>query len=472
MRLMRLTALFMLAAGHTAVAATLTPFERTYGSPAFVDEGALNMIPVTTCPEGGFLAVGSAEDNLNETTMPYLVRTRADGTRLWETHYPEDGAAIYARGVVESHDGGFFVGGGRLEIGGPGYDVWIMKIDCQGRPVWARTYDAGGSETARTMIEATTGDPAHGTRPSDLIIAGDSGLRPMLMRIRSDGTALWQRVYDNGLDPIDVGEWLGDVIEARPVPGALTGDVVAAGTHVDVLSDEGRGYALRVDGNTGGIDPLSAVQGLAYFGTGTQMVELGAVVELPSRELVFLGRTGPSYFAPTRLFAVRTTPAPWMPLNQRTIGDLAVNNNVGDAIVKHLVFWNQIALAGAITSNGAKHAFTLDLSATGLTPVAGSGRLYGDNTYAAGITPLSTGAALAGGRLSVNQQGFYQYDMFLVRTDGLGHTGCDQDWAPSSSVVQVDVVRQSPVARRGDVVTNDPSANVIRIETPTTSSCH
>jgi hypothetical protein len=255
------------------------------------------------------------------------------------------------------------------------------------------------------------------------------------------------------------------VIQARPRDGARTGDIVAAGYRVSFATDEGRGYALRVDGDTGDVDLQSPVHGFAHFGNETQLVELDAVVELPSQELVFVGRSAPGTRAPSQLFVARTEAAPWLPIDLSVIGEPAGGNVVADAALSQdPLFETRVLVAGTVSDDWAWHAFSLALDPTTLAPAADTGRLYGDYTLGSGLRALETGLALAG-----EQWTPWGADVFIARADTSGRTGCERDWEPAAAPALADVVRLAPTVLEETVVTQAASSDVVRLETPTWS---
>src|SRR5687767_3527884 len=122
--------------------ASAQTFESVFGPPATVEQGARRVTPVRACPGGGFIAVGTASMNTASSNV-YVVRTRPDGTRVFELTY-DLGPNTLDQGVAlaEAGDGSGFVIAGttRLLAAGATDDILLLKITCGGAPLWASAY--------------------------------------------------------------------------------------------------------------------------------------------------------------------------------------------------------------------------------------------------------------------------------------------------------------------------------------------
>src|SRR5262249_26502319 len=142
------------------------------------------------------------------------------------------------------------------------------------------------------VVEARTGTPAVGTNPGDILVAG-LAINPanatrdgMLMRTRSDGTLIWNQRYNTG----NTHEFFRALTQTTSPTGGGRGDVVGVG--VFAVGTAVKGYAVRVNGNTGLIG--AAPQGAAIHG-GPNADSFESVQELHSPgffgNLVMVGET-------------------------------------------------------------------------------------------------------------------------------------------------------------------------------------
>ena len=437
------TALALCAAVRTADAQI---FEMSYGLPALTEQANRGVTQVHLCPGGGTISVG--------TNMPpaapavsrvYVVRTNPVGGPIWERMYDvlPGGGGETGESLVELRDGtGFVIAGGTRSVAAP-RNAFLMKIRCDGLVDWVQTYHSPNDEVALDVIQARSGDLAFGTRPGDLLVSGFStvpglGQSALLFRTTVTGGLIWNRRYD-----ISARAAFNGLTEARPLAGTSTGDVVAAGFITNAALGE-RGYVARVSGNNGlflGAPHCAA----AYAGIGRARFESVVSQSVAAAgSLVFAGSTSSAASPATDVFLVRTTLNPCMPIVQRRIGD----NPVG-AVANEIAFDMQevmtplgIAPAGALALTGSvtnpavagSDAFLLVTNPINLTPLAGSGRRYGNHLsgFEAGhsLFTLPNGFLIAGRTTTDFSGGVDPGDLYLVRADTNGKTNCAAGWNP------------------------------------------
>jgi hypothetical protein len=447
----------LLAAGATLAGPRVfgQPFESVFG-PDLLDEGARRVTPVRYCPGGGLVAAGTTGRDDGGTDV-YAVRTMTDGTAIWERRY-DTGLGGFERGqaLAEARDGSGFViaGSARYESGLE--DVLLLKVGCDGEPVWAKTYGSPEADLGLDVVEAQWGTPAAGTRPGDILVAGVtiSGGRSydgLILRTAADGSLIWDRSY--GWSYAD--EIFRAVTETLPRGGATTGDVVAAGdfSMPDLLRDA---YAMRVNGDDGllGAPP----QGGAVLRGGT--FESVAELRNPSAglvgSLVFTGSTTAAG-SPPDIFLVRTGASPSAVLAARRIGDGA-GDGAGEQValdVREVRYAlasarpGQLALTGRAVAPGSTgtDAFLLVADASTLEPT-GFGQLFGDHAdkadWGVSVADHPSGFVVAGLSASGFDGTADPKDLYLVGTDGSGKTTCSTSWSPSKYEMTVPASRVVP----------------------------
>jgi hypothetical protein len=447
-----------------AAPAAAQPFEYVYGGPGSQETGGRRATPVRACPGGGFAAVGTTTAPASPQNV-YVVRVAADGTRLWEHVYDvAPGGDDRGQSLAEARDGSGFIIVGTSNVNpATGDDVLLMKIKCDGGPVWAVTYHSPRPETGYDVVEAQTGDPLFGTRPGDLLVAGATinaagNTDALLMRTRSTGGLLWNRRYDLG----GATELFRGLTEARPSGATSTGDVVGAGVFVPATG-RAQGYAVRVSGNNGLI--VAAPHNAAVFGGGANHEWFESVAELRvaplGGSLVFSG-VARSAAGDGDVYLARTSSDPSVVLAQRTIGDPVAGPLGEEAALDVREVLNAVPLAppGTLALTGRAgspagpgfDAFLLLADAASLKTLPARSRLYGDhaNGRETGVSVADhPGGFLIAGFSESNFEGLVPADprdLYLVETDGLGHTSCDLVWDPPHVESPFPVERITPVA--------------------------
>lgn len=457
-------------------------FETVYGPPTTVEQGARRVKPVEFCPDEGFIAVGTTASAASPYDA-YLVRTRPDGSTVWELSYDiGPGGNDRGNALAEARDGSGFilVGTTRASATAPDH-VFLVKVGCDGSVVWAQTYLSGGTEAGLDVVEAQSGDRAFGTRRGDLLVAGfasnAAGNRDgLLFRARGvDGSLIWNHRYDyNGATEVFRG-----LTEGRGTSGSPTGDVVAAGVFFAPGVPTARGYVVRADGNTGLIGP--APQNAVIYGTADPQ-SFESVVELRNLAgvapfLVMAGATSSPGQA-SDVLLTRTGIDPFALVTSRRIGDVATAPLGEEAALDlhevtnplSLASPGQLALTGRAGRPGtaAADAFLLIADPGSLKPAA-PGRLFGDHAdrrdWGVSVSDHRRGFVIAGFSDSDFEGVGDRRDLYLIGTDDGGKTDCVKEWEPPSEEQDPSVRRVFPqTVRFLDPVRRD--VKVERLDSP------
>jgi hypothetical protein len=461
-----------------AVGASAQSFENIFGPAATVDQGARRVTPVEVCPDRGFIAVGTT--GVGTAADVYLVRTKDDGSAVWELTYDlGPGGNDRGTALAEAKDGSGFIIAGTTRLGAGTDDVLLLKVKCDGTPVWANAYVNGLPKAGFDVVEAQTGDPFVGTSRGDILVAGYHANPPgnrdaFLMRTRADGTLIWDRRYDVN----NATELFRGLTEARPSGGTSAGDVVAVGQFAAPGATL-QAYAVRVSGNTGLI--VAAPHAAAVHG-GPDRKGYESVVELrnTAATAAFLVMAGSSNSTATAsdVLVTRTGANPAAVVGSRRIGAPGTTALGEEAALdvyetrNAMPFYpaGSLALTGRVGRPGtvAADAFLLVADPGSLKPLA-TGYLYGDHAdrrdWGVSVADHRDGFVIAGFSDSDFEGVGDPRDLYLIGTDMNGKTGCAEPWEPPHVVVQLPVTPVFPQTARGvDPVRRE--IKVERIDTP------
>ena len=269
-------------------------WQYVYGSTNSLELGQNGVTPVTgacsappsctSCtPNGdGYISTGTALNVGGSDNDVYIVRTDNNGAMIWEKTYDIDGnnSSDEGRSIIELSDGtGFVVVGATQTL--TTTSAFLLKVDCDGTPVWTQTYTGQLGTYGTNVIEATTGDRAFGTNPGDLVVSGVVSLLgsddALLFRTNATGSLLWDAVYNTGTETAEV---LQDLTEATLTNGQITGDIIGVGYvhYIQTPAPDVEGLVLRVDGNDGRI--TAGLQGAATYGVREYEDFFFSVIEL------------------------------------------------------------------------------------------------------------------------------------------------------------------------------------------------
>lgn len=96
---------------------------------------------VVALPDGGFAVAGAAQRDGHRGLR--LARLTSDGTMMWERAYGGE-QRDEATGLARTADGGFVLVGSTMSKGAGKTNVWILKLDSEGRLVWDRVFGTAG----------------------------------------------------------------------------------------------------------------------------------------------------------------------------------------------------------------------------------------------------------------------------------------------------------------------------------------
>lgn len=157
-------------------------WSRTYGGA--VQDRFYQILPA---PDGAYLVPGTfVNDSGNWDAR--LVRLAPTGDVLGAIAAGGPGDDIPYRMTLSS-DGDYLLGGITNSSGAGGDDIWLVKLDANGDPVWQRTYGQAGDQD----LEAVLATPDGGA-----IIAADATLQGQgrdawLFRVDASGSIVWSK---------------------------------------------------------------------------------------------------------------------------------------------------------------------------------------------------------------------------------------------------------------------------------------
>lgn len=166
-------------------AAGATLWIRTYGGDAGDQAYALCQ---TT--DGGFALAGRTSSFGGGTFKLFVVKVDAAGTPLWSRAY--GGASTdEASDILPMADGGLLVAGRTFSSGAGSGDVFLVRTDAAGAVQWSRTIGGAGSEDRTSIL------PAAGGGYILTATTGSFGGFNDLWLVRTDdtGTPLWSRTF-------------------------------------------------------------------------------------------------------------------------------------------------------------------------------------------------------------------------------------------------------------------------------------
>jgi len=193
----------------------------------------------------------------------------------WAISY--DGSDLYdsATSVRQTSDGGYVVAGWTQYVGSDEHDFWVLRLASDGTAMWQKRYDRTdydyGSSIQQTFDQL--GDP------DGYIVAGMSSLSSggpydfWILKLDEDGNITWQKTYDNngGDDYVQCIEQTFDQL------GDPDGYIVAGKTVTALGGDDF--WVLKLDANGGVVwEKIYGDDGDEYASSIQQTTDGGYIV--------------------------------------------------------------------------------------------------------------------------------------------------------------------------------------------------
>ena len=182
------------ALAMAALAAILLPsflhaqvtFQRTYGGPEY-DAGS----EVRQTTDGGYIVAGTTSSFGAGSYDVYLIKTDASGDTVWTRTFGGEWIDV-GQAVQQTADGGYIIAGTTSSNGAGGLDFYLLKTDADGDRLWSRTFGGTADDSGCSVQQ---------TADSGYVIAGytesfGAGQWDVyLIKTDSIGDTLWTRTF-------------------------------------------------------------------------------------------------------------------------------------------------------------------------------------------------------------------------------------------------------------------------------------
>ncbi|KCZ70793.1 hypothetical protein ANME2D_02818 [Candidatus Methanoperedens nitroreducens] len=201
--------------------------------------------------DGGYIIAGTTFTYGAGESDAWLIKTDANGNRLWDKTF----GGIeneWAASVQQTSDGGYIIAGTTFSYGAGGSDAWLIKTDANGSRLWDKTFGGTGNESAAS-IQKTSDD--------GYIIAGTTftygagGSDAWLLKTDANGSRLWDKTF-GGVN----NEWASSIQQTSDDGYIISGTTFsygAGGSDAWLIKTDANGSRLW-DKTFGGVNNESA----------------------------------------------------------------------------------------------------------------------------------------------------------------------------------------------------------------------
>ncbi len=164
-----------------------TTFQRVYGGSA-MDEGR----SVSQTADGGYIIAGTTTSFGSGGRDILVIKTNSSGDTSWTKTFGGATDNEYGYCVQQTADGGFIVSGVASSFFDVAGDIYVIKLESSGDTTWTRTYGGNGYEIGAFIQQTADGGYIiTGQTPA----FGAGGFDAHLIKTSASGNIIWAKTY-------------------------------------------------------------------------------------------------------------------------------------------------------------------------------------------------------------------------------------------------------------------------------------
>ncbi|MBK7762261.1 MAG: T9SS type A sorting domain-containing protein [Bacteroidetes bacterium] len=377
-----------------------TTFQKAYGGTA-MDEG--KSVKQTT--DGGYIMAGTTTSFGSGGYDMLVIKTNTIGDTIWTKSFGGSTDNEYGFCIQQTNDGGYIVSGVASSFFDVSGDMYIIKLKANGDTTWTRTYGGIGYEWGANIQQTSDGGYiVVGQTPA----YGAGGFDAYLVKLNSNGNIVWTKTY--GGSGLEIGSSVDQTTDGGYI---LTGQIDTYG------AGGGDFYLVKTDA-TGNVAWTKAYgQSGTEAGVSVKQTLDGGYIICGTSENA-LGPLGPD------MCLVKTN----------SVGDTLWAKLYGGPMIDEGYEVNQTADGGYIMVGKSFSFSTAGDYDVYVVKVNGQGDVQWSKTYGGSgassnneigysINQTSDGGYVIVGESTLGF-GVGLKNIYLIKTDSLGNSGCYQ----------------------------------------------
>jgi len=145
--------------------------------------------------DGGYIAAGQRNIHYEEEPRSFrfnILKINSGGQSEWQKFYGSPGKDDKARSIQETSDGGYIVAGSTKSFGVDREELWILKLDSQGRIEWEKAYGGQEDEYAESIQQTSDGGYVVAGVTNSF---GAGGHDFWILKLNPEGLVEWEYTY-------------------------------------------------------------------------------------------------------------------------------------------------------------------------------------------------------------------------------------------------------------------------------------
>jgi uncharacterized delta-60 repeat protein len=188
--------------------------------------------------DGGFIIAGTTNSFGAGSMDIWILKLDSNGDPVWQKTFGGAGNDE-AYSIQQTADGGYVVAGRTESFGAGKGDIWILKLDSNGDTVWQKTYGGTKEDYVFSIQQTADGGYVMAGRTESF---GVVNFDVWVLKLDSNGNALWQKTY--GGSGWDIAYSIQETADGGYVVAGFTESVGAGKYDIWVLKLDNNGNAI------------------------------------------------------------------------------------------------------------------------------------------------------------------------------------------------------------------------------------